>query len=180
MQGSESRLLSIYHVGFYVCLVLAILFLLLSILMFFKFKIPQIYDLRTGRGAKKTVQKMQEINDATGRLRQIYEPASNSSRLRRQPGARKVDVPVVETPATPVKLPDAPPQEENATVPLSQDNLQTPVKPINTTGSEEPPFVTVMGSENRIFNPVNLMKNGSGRFLIDTNIILIHTNEVID
>lgn len=69
MQELE-RMISIYHTGFIVCLVLACVFFVLSVVLFFKFDIRRIIDMRTGRGAKKTIQKMEEINARTGKLRQ--------------------------------------------------------------------------------------------------------------
>lgn len=69
MQETE-KIISLYHTGFIVCLVLFILFLLITVLLFFRFDIRNVIDLRTGRGAKKTIQKMEEINAKTGKLRQ--------------------------------------------------------------------------------------------------------------
>lgn len=68
MQEVE-QLINIYHTCFIVFLCLAILFLIATVVMFFVFKIPKIFDLRSGRGAKRTIQKMQEQNAQTGSLR---------------------------------------------------------------------------------------------------------------
>lgn len=69
MQELE-QMIEIYHTGYLVCLVLAVLFLALSVFLFFKFDIRRIVDMKTGRGAKKSIKKMEEVNARTGKLRQ--------------------------------------------------------------------------------------------------------------
>lgn len=93
MQETE-KIISLYHTGFIVCLVLFILFLLVTVLLFFRFDIRNVIDLRTGRGAKKTIQKMEEINAKTGKLRQEMT-AQTPSVLR--PEERVILPPTEET-----------------------------------------------------------------------------------
>lgn len=69
MQELE-RTINICHTAFIVFLILAIVFLAVSVIFFFWFNIRGIYDMRTGRGARKTIQKMQELNGQTGKLRE--------------------------------------------------------------------------------------------------------------
>lgn len=69
MQELE-RMINIYHTAFLIFLILTIVFLFVSVFLFFKFDIRGIFDLRSGRGARKTIQKMQELNDQTGKLRE--------------------------------------------------------------------------------------------------------------
>lgn len=69
MQGMEQAI-SLYHTGFLICLVLMILSLAVTVILFFKFDIRKVFDFRTGRGAKRTIQKLEEINAKTGKLRQ--------------------------------------------------------------------------------------------------------------
>lgn len=73
MQEVE-KTIEIYQTAFTVCLVLGIVFLLITIFLFFKFNIRKIIDMKTGRGAKRTIQKMEEINARTGKLRQDMVP----------------------------------------------------------------------------------------------------------
>lgn len=68
MQKLE-QMINIYHTAFIIFLVLTILFLSLSIFLFFKLNIREIYDMRTGRGARRKIQEMEEINERTGKLR---------------------------------------------------------------------------------------------------------------
>ena len=58
-----------FHTLFYVCLGLCIVFLILSAIFFFKFDIRNIFNTKTGRSVRKTVQSMEEKNARTGSLR---------------------------------------------------------------------------------------------------------------
>lgn len=78
MQELE-RMINVYHTAYMVFLILSVVFLALTIFMFFKFDIRKIIDMKTGRGAKKSIQKMEEINAQTGKLRQ--DVADTPSRL---------------------------------------------------------------------------------------------------
>lgn len=83
MQEIE-KMISIYQTGFYVCLVLAILLFSATVFVFFKFRIPAIFTSRSGRGLRRTIKEMQEINARTGRL-----PKSEMLRKR---GSIRTDV----------------------------------------------------------------------------------------
>lgn len=63
-------LIQICSVGFYVCLAITVLSILIGALIFFRFDVPKIYSIRSGREVRKTVQKMKEENARTDRLRQ--------------------------------------------------------------------------------------------------------------
>lgn len=73
MQKLE-QMINIYHTAFIIFLVLTILFLIISIFLFFKLNIREIYDMRTGRGARRKIQEMEEINERTGKLREDVAP----------------------------------------------------------------------------------------------------------
>lgn len=62
-------LISVLNIGFIICLSMAILFFIVSVVLFFLFDIRTIYMIRSGRAQAKTVKEMQEINSSTGRLR---------------------------------------------------------------------------------------------------------------
>ncbi len=66
---SIQRALDIYRAGGIICLILLILSVLLAVLFFFLFDIPNIFMLRTGRGKKLALQKAAENNAKTGALR---------------------------------------------------------------------------------------------------------------
>ena len=60
--------INLFRTLFYVALVAAIIFLVLAIILFFVFRIPQIYMIKTGRAQKKTIEQMRKLNSETGRL----------------------------------------------------------------------------------------------------------------
>lgn len=63
-------LIRIYQTGFYICIAIAIVGLLLSILFFFRFHIGNIWLIQTGKAQRKAVQNMQEASRQNGRMRQ--------------------------------------------------------------------------------------------------------------
>ena len=63
--------ISLFHTLFYVCLGICIFCLILSIIFFFKFDIVNIFNARTGRSVKKTVQQVEEMNT---RMEDIIQP----------------------------------------------------------------------------------------------------------
>lgn len=76
MQETE-QLITLYHTGFIIFLILTILFAALSVLLFFLFKIRRVFDYLTGRAEKRTIRQMEEENAQTGKLRQdTYIPES--------------------------------------------------------------------------------------------------------
>lgn len=83
------RAISLYNIGYWVCLGFSIFFLGISILLFFRFDVRKIFDLRTGRGERKTIQKMEEMNAKTGKLRE--EPFSYSRSLKKSPFSGSLD-----------------------------------------------------------------------------------------
>ncbi|MBQ3101161.1 MAG: hypothetical protein IJC50_09235 [Clostridia bacterium] len=74
-----------------ICLVLGIIFLILSVLFFFLFDIPKVFLLKTGKGARNTVKKMKEINAQTGRLRKnddkymLHTDVVTTDEMRKKP-----------------------------------------------------------------------------------------------
>ena len=63
-------LIRIYQTGFYICIAIAIVGLLLSVLFFFRFHIGNIWLIQTGKAKRKAVQNMQEASRQNGRMRQ--------------------------------------------------------------------------------------------------------------
>ena len=59
MQETE-QLITLYHTGFIIFLILTILFAALSVLLFFLFKIRRVFDYLTGRAEKRTIRQMEE------------------------------------------------------------------------------------------------------------------------
>lgn len=70
MDKAES-LIRIYRTCFYISMAIMILGLANAVFLFFKFDVRTIFEIRTGRAAKRTIQKMAEANAMTGRLRPL-------------------------------------------------------------------------------------------------------------
>ena len=96
MMGDTEQLISLFHTGFIICLVLTILFAALSIFLFFFLRIRNVFDNMTGRAEKRTIRMMEEENAKTGKLRQDYLAANTSGSLYTTPSGNIP--PVVYTP----------------------------------------------------------------------------------
>lgn len=146
----QMKLINLYHTGFLACLCLTVLFFLLTVFLFFKFDIRGIFEFRTGRGARKRIQKMEEINAMTGKLRDpgMFTTDSLSRKVMREDGD-VITYPVTAQTNTDEVLGD--------TELLCTDNLTA--ETVQSAPSE----------------PENL----PGTFKIKKSILLIHTNEVI-
>lgn len=69
----QENMIPLLHTGFLVCTGLAVFFLILTIFLFFKFKIPTLFSAKTGRAMRKTIKEIEENNARTGRLRNPQE-----------------------------------------------------------------------------------------------------------
>lgn len=96
MQETE-QLIALYHTAFILFLVLTVVFALLSVLIFFRFNIKEVFDFKTGRGQRRTIRQMEEENAKTGKLRQDYAAANTSSDLYQTPSG---DIPPIIYPVT--------------------------------------------------------------------------------
>lgn len=158
MQELE-RMIKIYHTAFIVFLILTILFLVVSIVLFFRFNIRGIFDMRTGRGARKTIQKMQEINAQTGKLRQdvvTHTPVNLQ-------GAERISAPPTEKRI----------KEAQETTLLTDQGSQ------ETTLLHDYNETTVLSSEMTKETPQPESKKLPGAFKIEKEIIWIHTEEML-
>lgn len=73
--NEAENLIRIYRTCFTACLVLAIIFLVLTAVIFFRFRILRVIANRTGRAQKKGIEQMREENQRTGRLRHAEKVA---------------------------------------------------------------------------------------------------------
>lgn len=62
-------LIRTYQAGFYLCMVITIVGILLSLFFFFKFKIGNIWAIQSGKARKKAVRELQEASRQDGRMR---------------------------------------------------------------------------------------------------------------
>ncbi|MBQ8982081.1 MAG: hypothetical protein IJ079_00710 [Lachnospiraceae bacterium] len=86
------RLIATYHNLFLICLVLAIVFLILSIALFFLFDIRNVIAVLSGQAEKKAIKKMQEETAYTGQLAR-RAPNKMARSMVSQSGSLNVPVP---------------------------------------------------------------------------------------
>ena len=70
------NIITLLQGGFWVCLALTVILLILTIVFFFVFNIPLIFNVRTGRAKKKTIEQMKKKNSETGRLKPSVQGVS--------------------------------------------------------------------------------------------------------
>ena len=111
MQQIQQQI-NLFHTLFYVCLGLSIFCLVLSIFFFFKFDIRNIFNARTGRSVKKTVQRVEEMNAKTGPLRRpvgrgntgTLSRSGNLGKSRKLSGVRQVNTEdIIQPPSQPTE-----------------------------------------------------------------------------
>ena len=68
MESNPEKLIGLYHNGFIICIAFSILFLIVSVILFFVFHIKDIFDMKTGRAQKRKIDEMEKENALTGRL----------------------------------------------------------------------------------------------------------------
>lgn len=172
MQDLE-QMISIYHTAFILFLVLAILFLLVSVFEFFKFDIRGIFDMRSGRGARRSIKKMEEINEQTGKLRN-YTPNTTGE----IPGRGRVVGPATaeklqkisanKTGKSEALVGSGAPQTLNEKIPMEVDGQETALL---NNGSEE---TALLDGENEA---TTLLKNNDGNSDAETTILQEATSE---
>lgn len=94
------QIIEIFNVCFWICLIFAILFLIVSIVQFFAFDIKGIFNMKTGRAQAKTIKEMELANESTGRLR--VEGKTQTSKLTESEKLAK-RAPAVEPPSPETK-----------------------------------------------------------------------------
>lgn len=166
MQQIQQQI-NLFHTLFYVCLGLCIFCFVLSIIFFFKFNIRNIFNARTGRSVKKTVQRVEEMNAKTGPLRRpagrgntgTLSRSGNLGKSRKLGNVRQVNI-------------------EEIVQPPSQ-----PTEPLSNTYAEGTGATEVLSMEEReVMTPEKAQQEvdeSFGMFRIEKYILLIHTDEVV-
>lgn len=197
MQELE-KMINIYHTAFIVFLILTIVFLVVSIVLFFVFNIPSIFDMKTGRGAKRKIREMKELNDQTGKLRQ--DVAANTpvrlaaeERISAPPTEKRRNVfHDQERPAQNVQTQASSYQEKSQanidsysegsqeTTLLSEGSQETMLlSEQGTTLLDTYNEITILSSDQTMDIPQSEQKKLPGAFKIDKEIIWIHTEEML-
>ena len=182
--------IELYHNLFTGCLAVSLFCLVLAAVLFFVLDIRNVLGYLTGRQRRKKVKEMEAANAVSGRLmreRSSLEhvaPEMKTEMGVRQtptPGARKVERIVEEAPPDP-----APPGHNSA---MREDQgrktepLQTEKETALLTGENAASLLpeeagTTLLNKDGSTAPLN-QKAARGQFLIEREIILIHTEEVI-
>lgn len=172
MQQIQQQI-NMFHTLFYVCLGLCILFLIISVIFFFKFDIRNIFNTKTGRSVRKTVQSMDEKNAHTGPLR---KPAGRgyTGTLARTGGMGRTSGLSPSKRLGKVRKADM------------EQLIQPPSRPTEALQTE-PPGASNM--ETQVLSPEDLVSTleqiqkeadqSQGMFRIQKYTMLIHTNEVV-
>ena len=162
-----------FHTLFYVCLGLCIVFLILSAIFFFKFDIRNIFNTKTGRSVRKTVQSMEEKNARTGSLRR---PAGRgyTGTLARSGGIGRTGGLSPSKRLGKVRNVDM------------NELIQPPSRPTEALRTEQQ---SASSMETQVLSPEDLASTleqkqkeadqSHGMFRIEKYIMLIHTDEVV-
>ena len=89
MQQIQQKI-ELFHSLSLMCMILFLVCLGLCIFFFFKFRIRDIFNVRTGRSMKRKVRQMEERNAQTGRFRIPGTSGSSGGISRRLNHVRKV------------------------------------------------------------------------------------------
>lgn len=147
------EVIGLYDLLFWLSLGLAGVGLIFSIVTFFVFDIRTIFAIKTGHAEKVSMQKTTEKNAATGKLKEDYSFEYNTMTMGRK--TKKM--------FTTGKTGNSSAQKAVETTQLNQ-------KPAPVSNQEPVPDVPVQEAPVR-------SRNG---FVITENVMVIHTNEVIE
>lgn len=131
---------------FIVCLALAIVFFIITIVLFFLFDIRTIFNIRSGKAAAKTVKEMETANASTGRLR--VGKVTNTGTLDKKQGKSKKLKTKTQTFGVPTP-PDVIPQQG----PITEDITTHPVTPERLSDDNQTELLSeqtqLLGHQNR-------------------------------
>lgn len=146
------RTIEMWHIVYLTCLGLALICFVITVILFFKFKMKDVFNHVTGRGEKKTIAKMEEENALTGRLRnkaKKHYSVKNNDQLE------------------PIYTPSGSLTKTGNTVTLE---LNQPQKETQLLQEDQTAEVTTT---------IDLGDQKNGRFTIVKSVMLIHTDESI-
>lgn len=175
-----SQKISLYHNLFQICLILALVFLVLAVVVFFVLDIRSTIGYLSGRRAKKGIKELEAVTALSGRLmpkernnmQYVAQEMKDDMGVRQKarPGIRKVEhaVEVAAQPAakeqTPVTMAQTSSYAEPATDVLNVNVVEPEVSVVNEHSS------TAM---------LNSGVRTQGKFVIVRELMMIHTEEVI-
>ena len=178
----SSSLINIFDTCFKVCFAFTVLFLIISVILFFLFDIKAIFSIRTGRAKKKTVKEMQVANSKTGRLR--VDGKTLTSKLSKEQ-KEKTRAPIITPPQPRVDSSSSPTEllqdsNDKPTEVLQGDSAQTEVLSNNTDEGATSVLSEFDTAELRQHDKTLEEAIREISFTISKKIMYIHTDEVIN
>lgn len=196
MEEIASRI-ELYHNLFTGCLAISLICLILAAVLFFVLDIKDVLGYLSGRQRRKKVKEMEAANAVSGRLMrerssmQHVSPEMKTDMGVRQapiPGARKVGhvveesppggAPVTQETAGRTNLTETEIINSRSTEPLGESEATTLLAQDEATALLTEETATSLLQEDGSTESLN-KPAVRGRFLIEREIILIHTEEVI-
>ncbi|HJD21114.1 MAG TPA: hypothetical protein H9915_04760 [Candidatus Gemmiger faecigallinarum] len=155
-------MIRIYQICFYACLAITVLGIASAVFLFFRFDIRTIFEIRTGRAAKRTIEKMARLNATTGRLK-------NGGTGYVSDG---LSGPMTEGTSTTSPLARPVPAEGGSAAPPNVGNVDT--MPLAPAGNGE---TVVLPAEPSVLPPRAVPPGFT--FRVTQSVLLIHTDEQI-
>ncbi|MCD8195645.1 MAG: hypothetical protein LUE24_00490 [Lachnospiraceae bacterium] len=193
--------IELYHRLFLVCLGLAILCLVLAIVLFFVLDIRTVLGYLTGRSAKKKIRELEADNAKSGRLsarertsmQYVAQDMKTDMGVRQPaaPGARKVENAVEQAQPRQPEYTPQPQRQEYAPPPRTAPEPEPQTDLLYSVQEEQATSLLQGAGEQETsllqeeLNPdaaTEVLKNSatvSGKFILERELILIHTEEVI-
>ena len=179
----DTSVIDILNTLFWVCLSGAIIFFIISVVLFFVFDIRTIFNIKTGRAQAKTVKEMKAANESTGRLRVAGK--TQTTKLTKEQMAES-RVPAV----TP---PEAGTQNQYYNSGADETELLEKETEVLHQGEDETSLLSPEQPNNNYSETTVLSdigNNGYNETVVDENevrvgfrviknIVLVHTNEII-
>lgn len=171
-----NQVVTILNTCFWICLVLTVVFLIISVILFFLFDIKKIFGIETGRAKAKTVKEMQAANQNTGRLR--VEGKMQTSKLTRE-RIERGRAPAVIPPTEKTKKEFYQQNDEAKTEILAPQSNPEPSQ--FDLADSTPVFAETTVLSNRTEEPEIPAKTDEPAigFRVVREVMLMHTNEMI-
>lgn len=171
--------IGIYHSLFLTCLILALVFLAVAVVLFFVLDIRSTIGYLTGRRAKKQIKELEAVTALSGRLmpkernnmQYVAQEMKDDMGVRQKarPGIRKVEHAVEVATQTTAEIPQG-----TAVLQTAPEDLATEV----LTSSETTGTVQIMAADASTA-VLGSAGKANGKFVIVREIVMIHTEEVI-
>lgn len=163
------QLISVLHTCFTVFLVVAVIMVILSVALFFLLNIKDVFNILTGRAVRKTVQEMEEANNATGRLRKVNKIAMGDITA-----PTMTDELIANSVTEPLQKNMAQAEEQGSenTMLLNEGAGDTTL--LNSGETSVLSMVNIHAEDEQNQQHINI-----GKFLIVKSEMLIHTDEII-